>query len=114
MADLGGAWLEPSVGEEDARSPGDRSAEDQNAALEGELSLLEARVADATELMIRLREERAGLARERESLVLECSELRRECEALRREREAMRRDREETAARLAQIIAKVDALRGEP
>ena len=82
--------------------------------LDGELALLEARVAEAAELVVRLREERTALAGESETLRRECGELRRECESLRRDHDALRREREEAAARLTQIIAKVDALRGEP
>jgi FtsZ-binding cell division protein ZapB len=82
--------------------------------LDGELGLLEARVAEAADLVLRLREERTTLASERETLLRECGELRQECESLRRDHDALRREREEAAARLMQIIAKVDALRGEP
>lgn len=108
MVDPEGAWTEAAVRDDSAASsaPG--------PDLLGELGLLEARVTDAVDSVLNLREERDGLAREREALLRECGELRRECESLRRESESMRREREETAARLAQIIARVDALRGEP
>jgi chromosome segregation ATPase len=109
MAEFEGGLVEPSVRDDDVST-----SDEPVAGLDGELGFLETRVAEAAELVTRLRQDRAEMARERESLLLECGELRRECDALRREREAMRRDREETAARLAQIIAKVDALRGEP
>jgi chromosome segregation ATPase len=109
MAEAEGAWFEPAV-REDRAVP----VSDPGRGLESELGLLEVRVAEAAGLVLRLREERDALQREREPLLLECADLRRECEALRHDRDALRHEREEVAARLAQIIAKVDALRGEP
>jgi FtsZ-binding cell division protein ZapB len=109
MADAEGAWFQPAVGEDRVAAPAEPAI-----GLDGELGLLEARVAEAADLVLCLREERTALAGERETLLRECGELRRECESLRRDHDALRREREETAARLMQIIAKVDALRGEP
>ena len=114
MADAEGAWLQPGVGEDWAVPSAAGAPVEPAIGLDGELGLLEARVAEAADLVLRLREERAGLASERETLLRECGELSRECESLRRDHDALRREREETAARLMQIIAKVDALRGEP
>jgi hypothetical protein len=109
MAEVEGAWIDPAVRDDRAAS-----LPETGPGLESELGLLEVRVAEAADLVLRLREERDGLQREREILFLECVDLRREREALVHHRDALRREREETAARLAQIIAKVDALRGEP
>jgi chromosome segregation ATPase len=109
MADADGVWFQPAA-EEDLAVASVEPA----IGLSGELGLLEARVAEAAELVLRLREERTALANERELLARECGELRRECASLRSDQEMLRREREETAVRLTQIIAKVDALRGEP
>lgn len=115
MADAEGVWSQPAVRDDSAGVPSKGAVPGETAiGLDGELSLLEARVAEAADLVLRLREERTALAGERETLLRECGELRRERESFRREHDALRREREETAARLAQIIAKVDALRGEP
>jgi chromosome segregation ATPase len=123
MADAEGVWFQPAVEENRAASAvsavsaasGASGAPVQPAiALDGELDLLEVRVAEAADLVLRLREERAAFAGERETLLRECGELRCECESFRRDHDALRREREETAARLTRIIAKVDALRGEP
>jgi FtsZ-binding cell division protein ZapB len=125
MVDPEGAWLDSTVRDRaqgdrvvgghavrDAESPA--ASTEPGPGLEDELSLLETRVAEAADLVRGLREERDGLARERETLLRECGELRRECETLHREGETLRREREDTATRLAQIIARVDALRGDP
>jgi FtsZ-binding cell division protein ZapB len=114
MVDAEGVWFQPVVGEDRAAPAAPGAPAAPVIDLEGELGLLEARVAEAADLVLRLREERLVLADEREILLRECGELRRECESLRRGHEALRLEREETAARLLQIIAKVDALRGEP
>jgi chromosome segregation ATPase len=109
MADANGVWFEPATGADRVVATAEASG-----GLESELTLLETRVAEAADLVLRLREELATLARERETLLLECEQRRRECESLRRDHDALRREREETGVRLSQIIAKVDALRGEP
>jgi FtsZ-binding cell division protein ZapB len=115
MPDAEGVWSQPAVGEDPAGVPSRGDAPGETAiGLDGELGLLEASVAEAADMVLRLREERAVLAGERETLLRECSELRRERESFRRDHDALRRERDETAARLTQIIAKVDALRGEP
>lgn len=109
MADTDGVWFQPAVEEDRAIAPVEPAI-----GLSGELGLLEARVAEAADVVLRLREERSVLVSEREMLARECGELRRECASLRSDQEVLRREREEAAARLTQIIAKVDALRGEP
>jgi chromosome segregation ATPase len=114
MADAEGVWFQSAVEEDGAAYAATGAHAEPANGLDGELGLLEARVAEAADLVLRLREERAALARERETLLHECGDLRRECESFRRDHDALRREREETAARLTQIIAKVDALRGEP
>jgi chromosome segregation ATPase len=109
MADAEGVWFEPAVGEDRAAAPAGFST-----PLDDELAILEARVTEAAELVLRLREELSSLSREREALLVECAQRRRECEATRQDQEALRREREDMAVRLTRIIAKVDALRGEP
>ncbi len=108
MAEMEGAWSESAMETDRTIAPAEPLP-----GLAEELTLLETRVNEAAELVLRLRDEVAALTREREALSQECSQLRRDWESLRRDHDALRREREETGARLSQIIAKVDALRGE-
>ena len=94
----------PSIGSEDGADEYfgesiDRREGDGAADLMRELESLEARLGRVTDLVRELRVENA--------------ELREQNRDLARERDALFRERGVVSARLAQIIAKVDALRGE-
>ncbi len=84
-----------------------------SGSLEAELEVLEQRLHEVTDLVRRLREENDALRGDCAALSREREEVERDRAGLQRERDSLLRERGAVSSRLAQIIAKVDALRGE-